>query len=295
MAYKQGINRNQMILLPQVVDDYVTDNNQVRFIEVFIDSLDLQDLGFFYAGRENKKLKGHPAYNPADMLKLFVYGYLNKIRSSRNLEQETKRNLELMWLVRKLSPDFKTIADFRKNNASKIKKVFKEFVNLCKSLDLYGKELVSIDGSKFKALNSRKNNFTKKKLDKMNTELDETIEKYMHDLEENDKKEDKIKVPTAEELKRKIEKLKVKKENLKDLKKQMEENNQSQISLTDPESRLMKDVQKMDVCYNVQTTVDSKYKLLVDYEPTNDTDDHFMLAKMSKQAKEILSTVNKAL
>lgn len=288
MSYKQGINRDQVILLPEIVDDYVDDNNQVRFIEVFIENLNLQELGFVYAGRENQKSKGNPSYDPSDMLKLFVYGYLNKVRSSRKLEQETRRNLELIWLMRKLSPDFKTIADFRKNNTEAIKKVFKEFVILCKNLDLFGKELVSIDGSKFKAVNSRKRNFTKKKLEKMMEEIDEVIEKYMQELEENDKNEAKTNLPTIEELKRKIEKVKNRKEYLKKLETQIEESGEKQISLTDPESHLMKDGQKMDVCYNVQMTVDSKHKLLLDYESTNETDDHFMLAEMSKRAKEIL-------
>lgn len=288
MSYKQGVNRGQVILLPETVDEYVAENNQVRFIEVFVESLNLEKLGFSYAGRDNLKLKGQPSYDPYDMLKLFVYGYLNKIRSSRKLEQETHRNIELMWLMKKLTPDFKTIADFRKNNTEAIKKVFKEFVIICKNLDLFGKELVSIDGSKFKAVNSRKRNFNKKKIEKMIQELEEVIEKYMQELEENDKNETKINIPTVEELKRKIDKIRNRKEELKNLKTKIEESGETQISLTDPESRLMKDGQKMDVCYNVQMTVDSKHKLLLDYESTNETDDHFMLAEMAKRAKEIL-------
>lgn len=288
MSYKQGINRNQVILLPKTVEEYVTDNNQVRFIEVFVENLHLQELGFSYAGRENNKLKGQPAYSPADMLKLYVYGYLNKIRSSRNLEKECQKNLELIWLMRNLTPDFKTIADFRKNNTAGIRKVFKEFVILCKNLDLFGGELVAIDGSKFKAVNSRKRNFNRKKIEKMLVELDEAIEKYMKELEENDKKEAKIKIPAVKDLKRKIEKLKNKKEYLKQLDNQIEESHETQISLTDPDARLMKDGQKMDVCYNVQVTIDAKHKLMLDYEATNETDDHFMLAEMSKKAKKIL-------
>lgn len=212
MSYKQGINRDQVTLLPKTVEEYVTDNNQVRFIEVFIENLNLKKLGFSYSGRENQKSKDQPSYDPADMLKLYVYGYLNKIRSSRNLEKECHRNLELMWLMRNLTPDFKTIADFRKDNTKGIRKVFKEFVVLCKNLDLFGGELVAIDGSKFKAVNSRKRNFNRKKIEKMLVELDEAIEKYMTELEENDRKEAKIKVPAVEDLKRKIEKLKNRKE-----------------------------------------------------------------------------------
>jgi len=288
MSYKQGMNRNQVTLLPKTVEEYVTDNNQVRFIEVFIENLNLLELGFSYAGRENTLLKGQPSYAPADMLKLYVYGYLNKIRSSRNLEKECHRNLELIWLMRNLAPDFKTIADFRKNNTTGIRKVFKEFVILCKNLDLFGGELIAIDGSKFKAVNSRKKNFNRKKIEKMLVELDETIEKYMSELEENDKKEAKIKIPAVEDLKRKIEKLENQKEYLKQLDKQIEESGETQVSLTDPDARLMKDGQKMDVCYNVQVTIDAKHKLMLDYEATNETDDHFMLAEMSNRAKEIL-------
>jgi len=264
-------------LFPEVPDDYISEDNPVKFIDKFVDTLDLNELGFTHT---KKRIAGRHSYDPADILKLYIYGYVNRIRSSRRLELETKRNVELMWLIKKLTPDFKTIADYRKDNKKVIKEVFKVFVAFCKNLDLFGGELVSIDGSKFRSLNSRKKNFNDKAIKKMLENLDKSIEKYLKELEENDKKESEAFIPNKEEMNRKINKLEEKKEELKQLQKKLKETNTTQISLTDPDSRLMKNNQSMDVCYNVQGTVD--------IEATNDTDDHFQLFKMSKQAKEIL-------
>ena len=163
MGYIEGVARNQMMLFPDVVDDYIEDNNPVRFIDAFVDSLDLVEFDFTHVEAEDT---GRPPYKPSDLLKLYIYGYLNRIRSSRGLEKETRRNIELMWLLRKLTPDFKTIADFRRDNKKAIKKVFRQFILLCKRLNLFGGELVAIDRSKFKAVNSKKRNFNKKKLGK---------------------------------------------------------------------------------------------------------------------------------
>ena len=160
MAYIQGMDRKQTILFPESVDDYIEEDNPVQFVDVFVDSLDLRELRFKYSQPEST---GRPPYNPADMLKLYLYGYLNRIRSSRNLEKETRRNIELMWLLKKLRPDFKTIADFRKDNKKAIKKVCREFTLLCKRIELFGGELISIDSSKFKASNSKKQNFNQAK------------------------------------------------------------------------------------------------------------------------------------
>lgn len=285
MAYIEGINREQILLFPEVVDDFIADDNPVRFIDKFIDTLDLKELGFTHTER---KTVGRNSYDPADLLKLYIYGYLNRTRSSRRLEIETQRNVELMWLMRKLKPDFKTIADFRKDNPKALKEVFKLFVVFSKSLDLFSNELVAIDGSKFRALNSRKKNFNEKSIKKHLENLDKSIEKYIKDLEENDKKESDTFIPKKEELNRKLKKLEDKKQELKQLQKILRETNETQISLTDSDSRLMKNNQSMDVCYNVQATVDSKHNLILDIEATNDTDDHFQLSKMSKRAKEIL-------
>jgi len=205
MKYIQGVPRRQTILFPKAIDDYIEEENPVQFIDAFVDNLDLEGLGF-----KHTKLKstGRPPYNPADLLKLYIYGYLNRIRSSRCLEKECKRNIELMWLLKKLAPDFKTIADFRKDNKQAIKRVCREFILLCKKLDLFSGELVAIDGSKFKAVNSKKRNFNQQKLKKKIKEIEEKIEDYFKDLEENDAKESNVSSPTAKELKAKIELLK---------------------------------------------------------------------------------------
>ena len=179
MGYIEGTRREQIILFPESIDDYIEEGNPVKFIEAFVESLDPKELGFLHS---QTKLTGRPPYNPADMLRLYVYGYLNRIRSSRRLESETKRNIELMWLLKKLTPDFKTIADFRKDNLQPIRKVCKEFILLCKKLDLFSSELVAIDGSKFRASNAKKQNLTKKKLERSLKEIEDKIDRYLSDL-----------------------------------------------------------------------------------------------------------------
>jgi transposase len=287
MKHIAGIDRNQVILFPEVVDDYISEDNPVRFVDAFVDSLNLKELGFKHAELEDT---GRPPYNPADLLKLYIYGYLNRIRSSRMLERECKRNLEVMWLLKKLAPDFKTIADFRKDNNAALKKVFKEFVLLCKKLELFGGELVAIDGSKFKAVNSKKKNFNEPKLVKKLNEIDEKIEKYFKELEEND--DDETNISECTDLKAKIEQLKKRKEEYQNLLGRLKESGETQISLTDPDSRAMVNNQRIDVCYNVQTTVDEKHKLIIDYEVTNEVKDSNQLSKMAKRAKEILEAEN---
>lgn len=182
----------RQILFPAKIDDYIEEENLVRFIEAFVALLDLRLLRFINA---EIKTTGRPPYNPADLLKLYIYGYMNTIRSSRKLEKETHRNIEVMWLLKKLTPDHKTIADFRKNNAGSIKKVFKEFVFFCKELGLYGRETVGIDGSKFKAVNSKKRNFNENKLILKLKDIEEKIEAYLKELDENDKNELLVKQP----------------------------------------------------------------------------------------------------
>lgn len=285
MGYVEGISRAQKMLFPDIIDDYVKDDNPVRFIDAFVDNLDLVEFGFKYAEPE---ATGRPPYNPSDMLKLYLYGYLNRIRSSRGLEKETHRNIELMWLLRKLTPDFKTIADFRRDNKGAIKKVNRRFILLCKHLNLFGGELVAIDGSKFKAVNSKKRNFNKRKLGKRIKEIDRNIEEYMSDLDKNDKEEGTFVGVEGEELREKIKLLKERKERYNELLKGLEESGEDQVSLTDPDSRAMLNNQRIEVCYNVQTTVDSKHKLILDYEVINEVTDSYQLSKMSKRAKEIL-------
>jgi transposase len=237
MGYINGMNRDQVLLFPEILDDYIADNNPVRFIDVYVDSLDLEALGFKYA---LSKETGRPSYNPADMLKLYIYGYLNKIRSSRRLEQETHRNVELMWLLGKLTPDFKTIADFRKDNAQGLKRVCREFSVLCKKLDLFGRELIGIDGSKFKAVNSKGRNFNEKKLDGLLKQIDEKINAYLKELDQQDKVESQLNNPTTEELREKIVQLQRRKQRYKGLVEQLKAGGASQVSLTDSESRSMK-------------------------------------------------------
>jgi transposase len=285
LSFIKGASRSDVLLFPQAIDDYITADNPVRFIDAFVDGLDLHELGF---SRSQPAHTGRPAYDPADLLKLYIYGYINRTRSSRSLERESHRNLELIWLMRKLRPDFKTIADFRKANAEAITKVCREFTLLCKRLELFGGELVAIDGSKFKAQNSKSRNFSDKKLDKAIKEVDKKIQSYLDELDEADEQESEVKTPTAEQLKEKIEGLRKRREKHEQTRQQLAESGQTQISLTDPDSRAMKVSQGTDVCYNVQTVVDSKYKLIVEHEVTNDPTDQAQLSKMAIRAKQRL-------
>ncbi len=285
MEHIRGMDRNQVILFPEVIDDYITEENPVRFIDAFVDSLDLIELGFKHA---ELSPTGRPPYDPADLSKLYIYGYLNRVRSSRFLERECEKNVEVMWLLKKLTPDFKTIADFRKDNREAIKKVFKEFVMLCKKLDLFGGELVAIDSSKFKAVNSRKRNFHEGKLNRRLQEIDEKIEKYLKEVEEDDKAEADVKSPNAEKIKEKIEELKERKEKYQEILKKLKASGEKQISLTYPDSRLMLNNQKKEVCYNAHITVDEKNKLILDHEVVNENDDFSHLNELSNRAKQIL-------
>lgn len=286
MSYIEGVFRNQGMLFPDTVDEYIDEDNPVRFIDVFIDSLDLKALGFTHAEVEPT---GRPPYNPADLLKLYIYGYLNRVRTSRRLEAETRRNVEVMWLLKKLTPDFKTISDFRKDNRKAIKRVFKEFILLCKRLNLFSGELVAIDGCKIKAVNSKKRNFNKKKLRRSIDYLERKIDEYIEELDKNDAKESKNKpINSSKNLKEKINIFKDRKEKYLSLLKDLEESGEEQISLTDPESRLMVNDRSADVCYNVQIATDNKHKLILDYEVTNEGIDFKHLSGMSKLAKETL-------
>jgi transposase len=286
MGFIQGEGRQQITMFPEAVDDYVSGDNPVRFIDEFVGRLDLEKLGFKRA--EANEL-GRPAYDPADLLRLYVYGYLNKVRSSRLLERETKRNLEVIWLLRKLSPDHKTIARFRADNSKGLREVWLEFTLLCKQLKLYGGEFIGIDGSKFRAVNSKKNNYTRKKVENLIKWADAKIEEYLKELDERDKQEEGIEEPTAEELKEKIKKLRERRADFESKKAAMEESGEQQISTIDADSRLMKTAEGgMNVCYNVQIAVDSKHRLIVEHEVTNEINDLKLLAKVAQAAKESL-------
>jgi transposase len=282
-----GTRRDQTILFPDTLDKYVDAENPVRFIDAFIDTLNIEKLGFKHAVPCDT---GRPSYDPSDMLKLYVYGYLNQVRSSRKLERECHRNLEAMWLMKKLAPDHKTIADFRKDNVDCIKPVFKEFVYLCRSLDLYGAQLVAIDGSKFKVVNSKSNNLNEKTVTLRLKQTEEKIAQYLKEMGENDKadsgKAENLKVY---ELKEKINKFEEKKQLYEQVQDQMKATGQKEVSLTDPDCRLMRvDSQRLDVCYNVQTSVDAKKHLIVDYDVINNSTDHHQLVNGAEAAKQTL-------
>jgi transposase len=231
---------------------------------------------------------GRPAYDPAVMLRLYIYGYLNRVRSSRLLEREAIRNVELLWLLSKLTPDYRTIADFRKDNLEAIRRICREFTLLCRKLELFGGELVAVDGSKFKAVNNRKRNFTEKKLERAIHEIDKKIDSYLNELDEADEQEVEERRPTAEELREKIEHLRERKQKYEQIEKELQESGEKQVSLTDRDSRMMVVGQATDVCYNVQTVVDAKHKLIVEHEVTNSVTDQHHLAEMATRAKETL-------
>jgi len=286
MNFISGEERNQITLMPDSVEDYVDDNNSVRVIDAYINSLNLAALGF---AKPQPNDTGRPMYDPKDILKLYVYGYMNKVRSSRRLETETKRNLEVIWLLRKLSPDHKTISRFRHDNTIALKNVFRDFAKLCLKLNLYGKELIAIDGSKFKAVNSKDRNFGAKKLEERIARIDAKIEEYLRELEDSDWKENAAAgEKSAEEIALIITELAERKATYESYADELAQTGESQKSLTDPDSRLMMANGKMDVCYNVQTAVDAKNKLIVDFDIINNASDNNQITPMAERAKELL-------
>jgi len=284
MGYIEGEDRNQIILFPESIDEYVSDNNSIRIIDEYIKQLDLRRLGF---KRAVNPLTGRPPYHPKDMLKLYLYGYLNRIRSSRRLEQEGIRNLEVIWLLKKLKPDFKTIADFRKDNKKALKKVFRDFTKLCDEWELFGKELIAIDGSKFRACNSKKNNYNLKKLVRHLKYLDEKIEGYLKELDDHDQIESSNRQPDAKEITERIQQLKDRKEKYESYQRKLKQSRENEISTTDPDARLMANHNNVEVSYNVQTTVDAKHKLIADFKVTQKPNDLGELDNMAMRAKKL--------
>ena len=285
MPYIEGDDRSQIILFPECIDDYIANNNAVRVIDEFVEQLDMVKLGFKFS---IEPTRGRPPYRPQDMLKLYIYGYLNRVRSSRRLEHETHRNLEVIWLLRRLTPDFKTIADFRKDHKKILKMVFREFNNLCSQWGMFGKELVAIDSSKFKASNSKKRNYTRKKVERFLENVNKNIDKFLKQLEYNDEEEDCDRSLDEEEIQKRIDQLRKRKETYESYKETMEETGENEISLTDPDSRLMNSSNfGVDVGYNVQTSVDAKEKLILDFEVTTQPNDLGQLGDMAKRAKEL--------
>ena len=285
MRYVKGEDRHQMTLFPESIDEYISQDNPVRVIDAFVNlSVDTQKLGFTYATPAHT---GRPPYDPKDMLKLYIYGYMNKIRSSRRLELEAGRNLEVMWLMNKVKPDHKTISNFRKDNKKALKGVFKDFTLICKKWNLFSQEFIAVDGSKFRACNSKKNNFSKKKINRQLEYIDKKIESYLKELEHNDAEEAAIPQITEEEIKAKIEELKQRKQTYEKYKAEVEEN--GEVSTTDPDSRLMATNNNgVDICYNVQIAADSKHSLVVDVDVINNSADQGQLNPMARQAKETL-------
>lgn len=290
MDHINGITREQITLFPEAIEDYITAENPVRFLDAYINHLDTTKLGFWHA---ELKETGRPPYHPKDLLKLYLYGYLNRIRTSRLLERETQRNLEIFWLLKRLQPDHKTISDFRRNNAQALREVFKQFVLLCKSLDLFGTELLAIDSTKFKASNARDRVKDKEQLDNSIAHLNDSINQYLAQLEENDALDEQTISPVPaskgrEDLQRKIDSLKHQKQRLEQAQAELHTNGQKYVALTDPDCRLMKNERRIEPAYAVQTAVDAKHSLIVDYELTQDAADNNHLASLAASAKQML-------
>jgi transposase len=288
MGYVMGEDREQGTMFPERLDDYIREDNPVRFLDAFVESLDLLELGF---KRAEAKQMGRPAYHPGLFVRLYLYGYLYRLRSSRKLKREAERNVELMWLLRKLMPDHKTIADFRKDNLQPLRKVCGEFSALCRKMKLFGGELVAVDGSKFKASNGRERNFNEKKLKKLMTLAEQSMEKYLAELNAEDAEEAKTETTpaNAEELKKKIEALGKRKAEHQRRLEELQKSGESEMSLTDPEARLMKTRQGTAVCYNVQMAVDHKHRLIAASTVSNSASDRGQLAEISKEAKQTLA------
>lgn len=281
----QGEHRGQSTLLPESLDDYVADTNPVRVVDVFIDELDLGRLGFKGVVPAET---GRPAYHPAVLLRIYIYGYLNRIQSSRRLERETQRNVELMWLTGRLMPDFKTIANFRKDNGQAIRRVCRQFVVLCQQLGLFAEALVAIDGSKFKAVNNRDRNFTSAKLQRRMEEIESSITRYLTELDTADRQEPAVAQAKTERLNGKIAALKAKMQELQAIETQLNATPDKQISLTDPDARSMMTRGTGLVGYNVQAAVDTKHHLIVTHEVTNDGVDRDQLSAIAKQARDAM-------
>ena len=286
--FVEGWDREQSTLFPECLEDWICEDNPVRAIDVFVDELALAELGF---GGVDPEATGRPSYHPSVLLKLYIYGYLNRVQSSRRLEREAGRNVEVMWLTRRLIPDHKTIADFRKDNGPAIRKVCTQFVALCREMGLLMSTSVAIDGSKFKAVNTRDKNFTRAKMERRLAQIEESVARYLSQLDTADRQEpsESLAAKTAH-LKEKLAKLASELQRLKVMEKAMLASPDQQISLTDPDSRSMATSGRGSgvVGYNVQIAVDTQHHLIVTHEVTNTGSDRAQLAKMAFQAKDIL-------
>lgn len=287
-GFIEGESRAQATLFPERLDDYIAEENPVRVIDVFVDELDLESLRF----KTVPEVTGRPPYHPATLLKIYIYGYLNRVQSSRRLEREAQRNVELMWLTERLAPDFKTIADFRKDNGKAIQKVCREFVLICRKLELFTDAFVAIDGSKFKAVNNRDRNFTKAKMKRRLQQIDESIARYLSQMASADRQDSEVAGRKSDHLQCKITRLKEEVNRLKALEKEMLDRPDQQISLTDPDARSMATSGRGTgmVGYNVQTAVDTKHHMIVTHEVTNAGHDRSALNSTAVSAKEAIGT-----
>ena len=281
--FVEGEDRRQSLLLPESLDDYVTEDNPVRVVEVFIEELDLGALGF---DGVKPAATGRPAYHPSSLLKIYLYGYLNRVQSSRRLEREAQRNIELMWLTGRLAPDFKTIASFRRDNGPAIRAVCAQFVVLCRQLNLFTRAVVAIDGSKFKAVNTRDKNFTVAKVAKRIEQVDANIVRYLAALDRADREESDVAEAKTTRIKDKIAGLRRQMQALREMEQTVQDAPDQQVSLTDPDARSMATSGRGTgvVGYNVQTAVDAEHHLIVAHEVTNEGHDRTQLAPMALKA-----------
>lgn len=286
--FVEGADRSQLTLLPECLEDWVGEDNTVHVIDTFVEALDLYRMGF---DGVVAKETGRPSYHPSTLLKLYIYGYLNRVQSSRRLERETARNIEVMWLIGRLVPDHKTIADFRKDNGAAIRKVCAKFVALCRNIGLLQNAGVAVDGSKFKAVNNRDRNFTHAKMARRMAQIEESVDRYLLQLDSADRQEPSEAIMTkTSRLKEKIARLKQEMSRLEALDVRMRDTPDQQVSLTDPDARSMATSGRGSgvVGYNVQVVVDTEHHLIVTHDVTNVGNDRGQLARMSKLAKETL-------
>jgi len=283
--FVEGQDRSQLILLPDCLDDYVGEDNPVRIVDAFIDELDLAALGFDGVVPE---VTGRPAYHPSTLLKIYLYGYLNRVQSSRRLEREAQRNIELMWLTGRLAPDFKTIADFRKDNGAAIRAVCSQFVVLCRELGLFTRAVVAIDGSKFKAVNNRDKNYTVAKVIGRMEQVEASIARYLRALDRADREESDVAEAKSVRLQEKIAGLRRQMQSLKEMEQTVQDAPDQQVSLTDPDARSMATSGKgtATVGYNVQIAVDAEHHLIVAHEVINQGYDRHQLAPMAFKAQQ---------
>ena len=285
----EGEDRSQSALFPESLDDYIGEDNPVRAIDAFVEELDLAGLGFEGVHAEET---GRPAYHPATLLRIYIYGYMNRLQSSRRLERETQRNLELIWLTGRLSPDFKTIADFRRDNGPGIRRVCAQFVTLCRQLKLFSEAVVAIDGSKFKAVNNTDRNFSERKLQARIEQLEHSAGRYLDELDRADREPTRVTEVRVAHVKHKIRSIRARMKELSALGEQIKNAPDRQISLTDPDARCIATSGKGTamVGYNVQTAVDTKHHLIVAHEVTNLGHDRTQLAPMAQRAREAVGS-----